>query len=78
MQMLVKLREIYNNDTNLLELYLGGVLETRNDLSGELFSAIIMDQFKRTRDSDRFWFENRESRFWIVFDYIVLHFTTFT
>lgn len=60
--MLMKLREVYDNNTNLLELYLGGVLESRNDSAGELFSSIIMDQFRRTRDSDRFWFENEENR----------------
>lgn len=25
---------------------------------GELFSAVILEQFKRIRDADRFWFEN--------------------
>ena len=61
-QLIVRLREVYKNDTDLLELYVGGILEGRNDTIGALFSAIIMDQFRRTRESDRFWFENDENR----------------
>jgi len=57
----MKLREVYKNDTDLLELYVGGILEARNDTTGALFAAIIMDQFMRTRQSDRFWFENNEN-----------------
>lgn len=32
-----------------------------NDGPGELFTEIIIDQFTRLRDSDRFWFENADS-----------------
>lgn len=28
---------------------------------GELFRAIIIDQFTRIRDADRFWFENEQN-----------------
>lgn len=36
---------------------LGGMLESDGS-PGELFTAIIIEQFKRIRDADRFWFEN--------------------
>lgn len=29
--------------------------------SGELFTTVIVDQFTRIRDSDRFWFENEDN-----------------
>ena len=53
---------MYKNDTDLIEMYVGGMLEGRNDTTGPLFTRIIMDQFSRTRDSDRFWFENDENK----------------
>ncbi|VDN28036.1 unnamed protein product [Cylicostephanus goldi] len=39
-------------DINYLDAYVGGMLEGDNG-PGELFKAIIMDQFERLRDSDR-------------------------
>lgn len=33
---------------------------------GELFRAIIMDQFTRIRDADRFWFENDKIKLVII------------
>jgi dual oxidase len=53
-----KLAELYDNDIDKLDAYVGGMLETTGDGPGELFTAIIRDQFKRLRDADRFWFEN--------------------
>lgn len=35
----------------------GGMLESTGH-PGELFRSIIIDQFTRIRDADRFWFEN--------------------
>lgn len=55
-----KLKEAYKNDVNNIDLYVGGMLESQ-DGPGELFSAIIIDQFTRLRDADRFWFENIEN-----------------
>ncbi|NXA53234.1 DUOX2 oxidase, partial [Nothocercus julius] len=53
-QVLEQVADLYANDTTRLELLPGGLLEA--DMS--LFSAIILDQFVRLRDGDRFWFEN--------------------
>lgn len=55
-----KLSSLYGNDINYLDAYVGGMLEGDNG-PGELFKAIIRDQFERLRDSDRFWFENRQN-----------------
>ncbi|CAJ0580698.1 unnamed protein product, partial [Mesorhabditis spiculigera] len=53
------LTNLYGNDINKLDAYVGGMLETNGTGPGELFSKIIMDQFVRLRDGDRFWFENQ-------------------
>lgn len=42
----------------MLDAYVGGMLESNGDGPGQLFSKVIIDQFERLRDSDRFWFEN--------------------
>ena len=55
--LLKSLEEVYNGHLNDIDLYVGGMLETGDD-PGPLFSAIILEQFQRLRDSDRFWFEN--------------------
>ncbi|KAG8505332.1 Dual oxidase 2, partial [Galemys pyrenaicus] len=44
-------------DLSKLELLPGGLLES-NGRPGRLFSAIVLDQFVRLRDGDRYWFEN--------------------
>eukprot|EP00117_Sycon_ciliatum_P031665 scpid15779/ scgid24724/ Dual oxidase 1 len=41
-----------------IDLWPGGLLETTETGPGELFRAIIQDQYERIRNSDRFWFEN--------------------
>uniref|UniRef100_A0A8C9ALZ4 NAD(P)H oxidase (H2O2-forming) n=1 Tax=Prolemur simus TaxID=1328070 RepID=A0A8C9ALZ4_PROSS len=48
---------LYNQDLSRLELLLGGLLESHGD-PGTLFSTIVLDQFVRLRDGDRYWFEN--------------------
>jgi len=58
-QLLAKVSRMYDNDISKLDLYVGGVLESESGSIGELFRRIISQQFHRTRDSDRFWFENR-------------------
>jgi len=52
--------EIYSNNLNNIDVYVGGMLESK-DGPGELFTAVIKEQFLRLRDSDRFWFENEEN-----------------
>jgi len=43
-----------------IDLWIGGLSEAHvNDgMLGELFAAILKDQFTRTRSGDRFWYEN--------------------
>ncbi|XP_040824848.1 dual oxidase 1 [Ochotona curzoniae] len=48
---------LYNQDLSRLELLPGGLLESHG-APGPLFSAIVLDQFVRLRDGDRYWFEN--------------------
>nr|XP_053641293.1 dual oxidase-like [Cherax quadricarinatus] len=48
---------VYDNDPNKVDIWAGGLLETTNR-PGQLFSRVIVDQFQRIRDGDRFWFEN--------------------
>lgn len=55
-QLADKLQEAYGTVDNI-DLYIGGMLESI-DGPGELFTAIILDQFVRIREADRFWFEN--------------------
>ncbi|KAI3371209.1 hypothetical protein L3Q82_023837 [Scortum barcoo] len=52
--------ELYNGDISKLELFPGGLLESL-DSPGPVFSAIILDQFERIRNGDRFWFENKQN-----------------
>ncbi|KAM6180623.1 dual oxidase 2 isoform 2-T2 [Erethizon dorsatum] len=56
-QVLEATAALYNQDLSRLELLLGGLLESHGD-PGPLFSAIVLDQFVRLRDGDRYWFEN--------------------
>lgn len=60
LQLLSDLEELYGGDVSKLELFPGGLLESL-DGPGPLFSAIILDQFERTRNGDRFWFENKQN-----------------
>uniref|UniRef100_A0A0M3KH77 Dual oxidase (inferred by orthology to a D. melanogaster protein) n=1 Tax=Anisakis simplex TaxID=6269 RepID=A0A0M3KH77_ANISI len=57
-QMFRKLEALYKGDISQLDAYVGGILETNGEGPGELFGAVILDQFLRLRDGDRFWFEN--------------------
>uniref|UniRef100_A0A671MYW1 NAD(P)H oxidase (H2O2-forming) n=1 Tax=Sinocyclocheilus anshuiensis TaxID=1608454 RepID=A0A671MYW1_9TELE len=52
-----QLAELYENDTSRLDLFVGGLLESQEG-PGPVFSSIILDQFERIRNADRFWFEN--------------------
>lgn len=54
--------EAYGNNVDNIDVYIGGMLESR-DGPGELFSTVIIEQFVRLREADRFWFENTENRY---------------
>ncbi|XP_064081195.1 dual oxidase 2-like isoform X2 [Macrobrachium nipponense] len=54
-----KLKSLYE-DPSQLDIWPGGLLETTKG-PGQLFSKIILDQFERTRDGDRYWFENKKN-----------------
>ena len=55
-----RLEEEYKGDLMNIDLYVGGMLESLTG-PGPLFTKIIKEQFERLRDSDRFWFENKEN-----------------
>ena len=66
------LREVYNNDIGLCDIWACGLAETvpsgvpgvPSDIPpgpGELFSEVLFDQFMRIRHGDRFWYENYEA-----------------
>ncbi|XP_046466415.1 dual oxidase isoform X1 [Neodiprion pinetum] len=59
-ELLRSLMEIYSNNLENIDVYVGGMLES-SDGPGELFKAVIKDQFTRLRDADRFWFENLDN-----------------
>nr|XP_014343689.1 PREDICTED: dual oxidase 1-like [Latimeria chalumnae] len=59
-QLFKKLAQLYGGDISKLELLPGGFLESNGDV-GDLFKDIILDQFERLRDGDRFWFENSQN-----------------
>lgn len=50
----------YSNRLENIDAYIGGMLESFGK-PGELFTAVILDQFLRIRDADRFWFENEDN-----------------
>ncbi|XP_011499674.1 PREDICTED: peroxidasin [Ceratosolen solmsi marchali] len=54
-----KLRELYGHPGNI-DAWVGGILEDQlpNAKVGPLFKCLLAEQFKRMRDSDRFWYEN--------------------
>ncbi|XP_043536211.1 dual oxidase 2 isoform X1 [Chiloscyllium plagiosum] len=54
-----KLAQEYG-DISELELWPGGLLES-DGAPGELFTQIIVEQFQRIRDGDRYWFENHQN-----------------
>ncbi|XP_076650032.1 peroxidasin [Halictus rubicundus] len=54
-----KLRELYGHPGNI-DVWVGGVLEDQlpNAKVGPLFQCLLLEQFKRTRNGDRFWYES--------------------
>lgn len=59
-ELLEKLSRVYR-DINDIDVFVGGMFETTPDGPGELFKTVLIDQFRRIRDGDRFWFENKNN-----------------
>lgn len=57
------LSNLYAGDINNIDLFVGGLIEDPHgdSMLGELFHTIVLDQFIRLRDGDRFWYENKLS-----------------
>ncbi|XP_031836587.1 dual oxidase 1-like isoform X2 [Nomia melanderi] len=53
--------KLHNFSFDNVDLWVGGILET-TDGPGELFQAIIFDQFERIRNGDRFWYKNKKNK----------------
>lgn len=53
-----KLRELYGHPGNI-DVWVGGILEDQlpGAKVGPLFRCLLLEQFQRTRDGDRFWYE---------------------
>src|SRR6218665_1022542 len=52
------LSALNNGSLDDLDIWPLGMLETLNRGQGQLFRTIILNQFTRIRNGDRFWFEN--------------------
>ena len=53
------MRSVYR-DPDQVDLWIGGLCEEKvpNSMLGPVFHRMIVDQFRRLRDGDRFWYEN--------------------
>ena len=51
--------QLYNQSNNI-DIWVGGMMESGKNGPGPLFRTVILDQFLRIRDGDRFWYENYE------------------
>ncbi|XP_059802599.1 dual oxidase 1-like [Hypanus sabinus] len=74
-EIFTKLAEEYGNDISKLELWPGGLLERSGE--NELFSKIVIEQFQRIRDGDRYWFENLQNGLFTVEEVNKIQNTTF-
>jgi peroxidase len=54
-----KLETLYGHPDNI-DLFVGGILETPENGArvGPLFKCLLIDQFRKLRDGDRFWYGN--------------------
>ncbi|XP_012943057.2 dual oxidase [Aplysia californica] len=59
-ELMAKFSGVHKHNLSLIDMFVGGMMETTPDGPGELFTQILYDQFLRIRDGDRFWFENEE------------------
>uniref|UniRef100_A0AAV2L6E6 NAD(P)H oxidase (H2O2-forming) n=1 Tax=Knipowitschia caucasica TaxID=637954 RepID=A0AAV2L6E6_KNICA len=75
-QLLKDIADLYDADISKLELFVGGLLESV-DGPGPVFSAIILDQFERIRNGDRFWFENTKNGLFTDEEIQIIRNTTF-
>lgn len=59
-QVAERLRLTYDSNIEKVDLWIGGLAEDHLPESsvGEIFTRILVDQFRRTRDGDRFWYEH--------------------
>lgn len=59
---LQRLRQLYGHPGNI-DVFVGGILEDQvpGGKVGPLFRCLLVEQFKRLRDGDRFWYENPSS-----------------
>lgn len=62
LQLLRNLSRVHNDSLDAIDIVVGAMLETKDGNPGGLFRQIILNQFRRIRDGDRFWFENTENR----------------
>ena len=58
------LSKLYNNDPNIADVWVAGLAETPAfiGLVGQTFKCIILEQMRRLRDGDRFFYESRSFR----------------
>ena len=59
-----RLKDLYNDDINNVDLYVAGLAEDHVSGSslGESFREIVKQQFEAIRDGDRFWYENTANK----------------
>lgn len=55
-----RLKQAYDGNVDLIDPWVGGLAEDHvgDAVVGELIFHVLKDQFERTRDGDRFWYEN--------------------
>lgn len=61
-QLREKMRQVYGHPGNV-DLFAGAVLEQKvpGGLVGPTLSCLLIDQFRRLRDGDRFWYESHDN-----------------